>query len=655
MPPFALIIEDEDSVGKAIAEVCTSLGIESSVAKRGADAITAFDARPPDLVTLDLLLPGGMDGRKVAEAIRGKIHGEQTPIIVISGFIKDPKAQADLQAAFRIKTFLSKPLKADDLRSALAASAGIDVRASANPAAPKPSGPLGAHERAGMDSFQLELGVRAPYSLFAELHRAKAEGVLELVKGNAKKRFWIQRGFFRYATSNIKAENLAGLLLAKGAPEGPINEGLQLARTKGISTPDALLQTRAVMQSQLAALLTQQTEEVAITSHQWTEGTAIFKAGASDTSVEGRANPLICVIKGVKRFVNASEARMALQAEPKGPLERTPELDREMFALKNLFPGETLMPMINGRATLAEITAKTKEADLVLLHALTVSGLARVKGAPPAAAADELAAAAKPVATRPNRDYTPEEDASRTLIRAEARRQQGAVTHYQVLGVAPTADASMIKGAYLKLARTFHTDAFSGQELGDQGPVLEQVFKRISEANAEIGDAAHREEYDTYLDRKAKGLPTDMGDILKADNSFSRGEAARKAGRLKDADALYREAVQLNPGEPNYAIALARTMYSLKGKDAGRECLELLDKALQFAPESLPALKLRGVVLMGLNRAIEAIDTFRKLQGINPSYEDTPFLLRDAKAAAKAPAESEKGGLLGKLFWSKDK
>jgi CheY-like chemotaxis protein/tetratricopeptide (TPR) repeat protein len=653
---YVLIIEDEESVGKAIGEVCAGLGLEFSVARRGDEALASFDARIPDLITLDLLLPGGMDGSKVAEAVRGKHGGAEVPIVVLSGFVKDPKAQADLQSKFAVKTILQKPLKADDLRAALAAPLGINLRALASAApAPALAGPPAAHERAGLDSFEADLRQRPAYALFGELFRAKAEGVLELARGNAKKRFWLQRGFFRYATSNVKAETLVGLLPAKGVPEAKINEALQLVKAKGLSVPEALVQARVVAQKDLSGLLTQQTEEVAITAYQWPDGTASFKAGPADTNVEGRANPVLCVIKGVKRFVTPQDAKAKLASGPKEVVERTPEMDREMFAIKNLFTGETVSPMINGRSTVGDILVKAKEPDLVLVHALLVSGLARVRGAAPPAAAD-AAAAPKRAAVRPSRPFTPEEEASRTLIAAEARRLSSAVTHYQVLGVPPSADAAAIKAAYLKLARTFHTDAFSGQELGELGPELEQVFKRITEANAVLGDAAQKEEYDTLLDRKARGLPTDVNEILKADSAFSRAENARKQGRLKEAEKLYREAVQLNPGEPNYLFALAQSTHAMRGKEAIREALELLDKALAIEQDSLKVLKLKGQLQLESGQAKEALETLRKVAGINPIFENVGTLIKEAKAAAQGGgAEPEKGGLLGKLFGNKGK
>ena len=45
-----------------------------------------------------------------------------------------------------------------------------------------------------------------------------------------------------------------------------------------------------------------------------------------------------------------------------------------------------------------------------------------------------------------------------------------------------------------------------------------------------------------------------------ARNAFRQGEKASRAGNLDDAVAAYRRAVQADPRNPNYAIALQRTM-----------------------------------------------------------------------------------------------
>lgn len=76
------------------------------------------------------------------------------------------------------------------------------------------------------------------------------------------------------------------------------------------------------------------------------------------------------------------------------------------------------------------------------------------------------------------------------------------VTHYEVLGVAPTASAAEIRRAYVTLARRHHPDFHGGE-----GPAAQALARRrMQEINAAwrvLGDADRRRAYDTTLRRPA--------------------------------------------------------------------------------------------------------------------------------------------------------
>ena len=76
-----LVIDDEPAMVGAIAALVGSAGHRVSPAYDGHDAIRRYDAEQPDLVILDLAMPG-MDGLAVCSAIRQR---GTTPIIVLSG------------------------------------------------------------------------------------------------------------------------------------------------------------------------------------------------------------------------------------------------------------------------------------------------------------------------------------------------------------------------------------------------------------------------------------------------------------------------------------------------------------------------------------------------------------------------------------------
>jgi DNA-binding response OmpR family regulator len=80
-----LIIEDEPELVKVLRSYLENAGFSVITAYRGDTGLTTWENRQPDLVILDLNLPG-MDGLDVARAIRRKTN---TPIIMITARVEE--------------------------------------------------------------------------------------------------------------------------------------------------------------------------------------------------------------------------------------------------------------------------------------------------------------------------------------------------------------------------------------------------------------------------------------------------------------------------------------------------------------------------------------------------------------------------------------
>ena len=76
-----LVIDDEPAMVGAVAALVGSVGHRVSAAYDGAEGLRRFDDEHPDLVILDLAMPG-MDGLTVCTELRQR---GSTPIIVLSG------------------------------------------------------------------------------------------------------------------------------------------------------------------------------------------------------------------------------------------------------------------------------------------------------------------------------------------------------------------------------------------------------------------------------------------------------------------------------------------------------------------------------------------------------------------------------------------
>ena len=79
-----LIIEDEPELVRVLRSYLEQAGFSVLTAYRGNTGLSTWENRQPDLVILDLNLPG-MDGLDVARAIRhSKAGNSNTPILMLT-------------------------------------------------------------------------------------------------------------------------------------------------------------------------------------------------------------------------------------------------------------------------------------------------------------------------------------------------------------------------------------------------------------------------------------------------------------------------------------------------------------------------------------------------------------------------------------------
>jgi DNA-binding response OmpR family regulator len=104
-----LVVEDEDAIAEAIRARLRSEGYEVLVASDGPEAIRTHEERHPDLVVLDLMLPG-MDGLEVCQRIQ---RDGWTPVLMLTARTEE----ADKVAGFAVGAddYLTKPFSLREL------------------------------------------------------------------------------------------------------------------------------------------------------------------------------------------------------------------------------------------------------------------------------------------------------------------------------------------------------------------------------------------------------------------------------------------------------------------------------------------------------------------------------------------------------------
>jgi DNA-binding response OmpR family regulator len=106
-----LIIEDETSLARNIKDYLEDDGLEARICDSGEAGLAAFAARKPDLVLLDLRLPG-MDGLAVLRTLR--TQDPEATVIMMTAHGGDKVAVEALLAGAH--TYLAKPVVLSELR-----------------------------------------------------------------------------------------------------------------------------------------------------------------------------------------------------------------------------------------------------------------------------------------------------------------------------------------------------------------------------------------------------------------------------------------------------------------------------------------------------------------------------------------------------------
>jgi DNA-binding response OmpR family regulator len=111
-PAYVLIIEDDEIVARTIERSLRGDEFKITVANSGVEGLKVARRRPPDLVILDIIMPG-MDGYTVCREMRADPLISEVPILFLTAKIKDDDKIAGFTAG--ADDYLTKPFNVDEL------------------------------------------------------------------------------------------------------------------------------------------------------------------------------------------------------------------------------------------------------------------------------------------------------------------------------------------------------------------------------------------------------------------------------------------------------------------------------------------------------------------------------------------------------------
>ncbi len=110
---LVMVVDDGEVERKFMERTLTGYGYRVLLAKSGEEAIELAREHKPDLIFLDFLMIGGMDGQEACKRIKSESYAKDIPIVFLSGSVTPTKVIDcyDVGAEY----FLSKPISAATL------------------------------------------------------------------------------------------------------------------------------------------------------------------------------------------------------------------------------------------------------------------------------------------------------------------------------------------------------------------------------------------------------------------------------------------------------------------------------------------------------------------------------------------------------------
>lgn len=112
-----LVVDDDQTIHDLIKRICDKhkdFKIDLHGVKSGAECLEVVDQIQPDIITLDVMMPGDFDGWATLEKLREKTGYKKTPIVMMS-ILKEKNKAMSLGAT----DYLTKPIKKEEFLAML--------------------------------------------------------------------------------------------------------------------------------------------------------------------------------------------------------------------------------------------------------------------------------------------------------------------------------------------------------------------------------------------------------------------------------------------------------------------------------------------------------------------------------------------------------
>lgn len=135
-----LVVDDEEDIATYLASVLEDAGMRVLIASDGRQALELVASHRPDLISLDLVMPG-YSGIRVLHELRRRREWSRIPVIVVTAHARDPEVRDDLESTLADSSmlgpslYLEKPVTARSYLEAVCRVLGVDLPEESRPSA----------------------------------------------------------------------------------------------------------------------------------------------------------------------------------------------------------------------------------------------------------------------------------------------------------------------------------------------------------------------------------------------------------------------------------------------------------------------------------------------------------------------------------------
>jgi CheY-like chemotaxis protein len=111
-----LVVEDNENAAESLALLLHLQGHEARIARDGSSALAEAESWQPEVVLLDIGLPGNLDGYEIARLLRAS-RGPSLRLVALTGSSEEDDRRKAQEAGF--DDFLVKPVGMEDINRSL--------------------------------------------------------------------------------------------------------------------------------------------------------------------------------------------------------------------------------------------------------------------------------------------------------------------------------------------------------------------------------------------------------------------------------------------------------------------------------------------------------------------------------------------------------